>query len=87
MLGHNTWHVWNLSFVEGGGLHEGVRAMKGLLVALFIYVLVSYQGIQGGPFPSYSECWQYRVDHGLGGSCLTVWSSGKAHVSPLASIL
>jgi hypothetical protein len=61
--------------------------MKGLLLALFIYVLVSYQGIQGGPFPSYSECWQYRVDHGLGGSCLTVWSSGKAYVSPSVSML
>ncbi len=55
--------------------------MRGVLVALLVYVLVSYQGIQGGPFHSYSECWQYRVDHGLGGTCLTVWSSGTAHRS------
>lgn len=55
--------------------------MKGALVALLIYVLVSYRGIEGGPFRTYDECWQYRADHGLGGSCLTVWTSGTAHKS------
>jgi hypothetical protein len=57
--------------------------MKRLFVALLIYVLVSYQGIVGGPFHSYTECWQYRVDHGLGGSCLPVWTSGTA-ISPVS---
>ncbi len=61
--------------------------MKGMLVALLVYVLVSYRGIEGGPFHSYNECWQYRVAHGVGGTCLTVWSSGTAHrSSPIMSL-
>lgn len=51
--------------------------MKALaLVAMLVYVLVSYRGIEGGSFQTLSDCLQYRQSLDAGGACLPVWLSG-----------
>ena len=51
--------------------------MKALaVVAMLVYVLVSYRGIEGGSFQTLSDCLQYRHNLDAGGACLPVWPSG-----------
>jgi hypothetical protein len=51
--------------------------MKALaVVAMVIYVLVSYRGIEGGAFQTLGDCLQYRHNLDVGGACLPVWPSG-----------
>ena len=44
-------------------------------VALLVYVLVSYRGIEGGTFETLSDCLQQRHNLNAGGYCLPVWPS------------
>jgi hypothetical protein len=53
--------------------------MKALAtVALLVYVLVSYRGIEGGTFETLSDCLQHRQGLNAGGYCLPVWPSAAA---------
>ena len=53
--------------------------MRGILIALLMYMLVNYQGASG-PFPSYAACRQSRADNANGGACLTVPESGSVNI-------
>ena len=46
------------------------------LVAMLVYVSVSYRGIEGGSFQTLADCLQYRHNLDAGGACLPVWPSG-----------
>lgn len=53
--------------------------MKALaVVALLVYVLVSYRGIEGGTFETLSDCLQHRHSLNAGGYCLPLWPSAEA---------
>jgi hypothetical protein len=47
-----------------------------VVVAMLVYVLVSYRGIEGGSFQTLNDCLQYRHNLDAGGACLPVWPSG-----------
>jgi len=58
--------------------------MKALaVVAMLVYVLVSYRGIEGGTFQTLSDCLQYRHNLDAGGACLPVWPSGAIPAAPV----
>ena len=52
--------------------------MRLLVVALLVYVLVSYRGIEGGTFQTLGDCLQYRQGLNLGGYCLPIWPAGTS---------
>lgn len=53
--------------------------MKALaVVALFVYVLVSYRGIEGATFETLSDCLEHRHGLNVGGYCVPVWPSAAA---------
>jgi hypothetical protein len=52
--------------------------VKVLMVALFVFVLVSYRAIEGGTFQTLADCLQYRHGLNAGGYCLPVWPAGTS---------
>ena len=50
--------------------------MRALAVALLVYALVSYRGIEGGMFQTLGDCLQYRHGFNVEGYCLPIWPAG-----------
>ena len=47
--------------------------LRGIAIALILYVLVAGGGAVLGPFPSNGDCQSYRQALGAGGYCLPLW--------------
>jgi hypothetical protein len=56
-----------------------------MVVALLVYVLVSYRGVEGGTFETLTDCLQHRHNLNAGGYCLPLWPSA-ATLQPQRSL-